>query len=92
MSRKEYSKIKEILVKIDPFYKPSENEQFVMNSEKSSSSPVAALFAERTLSTIMFWVTFFMSLLMIYGLNTWLPKLMNEAGFPLGSSLSFFLP
>ena len=39
----------------------------------------------------MFWVTFFMSLIMIYGLNTWLPKLMNEAGFPLGSSLSFLL-
>jgi MFS transporter, AAHS family, benzoate transport protein len=92
ISRKEYSKIKEILVKIDPFYTPSENEQYVMNNEKKSSSPVTALFAERrTLSTIMFWVTFFMSLIMIYGLNTWLPKLMNEAGFPLGSSLSFLL-
>ena len=39
----------------------------------------------------MFWIAYFMSLLMIYGLNTWLPKLMNEAGFPLGSSLSFLL-
>ena len=39
----------------------------------------------------MFWVAYFMSLLMIYGLNTWLPKFMNEAGFPLGSSLSFLL-
>ena len=28
---------------------------------------------------------------MIYGLNIWLPKLMNEAGFPLGSTLSFLL-
>ena len=28
---------------------------------------------------------------MIYGLNTWLPKLMNEAGYPLGSSLTFLL-
>ena len=32
-----------------------------------------------------------MSLIMIYGLNTWLPKLMNEAGYPLGSSLTFLL-
>ena len=28
---------------------------------------------------------------MLYGLNTWLPKFMTEAGFPLGSSLSFLL-
>ena len=92
LSRKEDSKIKEILVKIDPFYTPSENEQLVMNPVKKTSSPITSLFAEnRALSTIMFWITFFMSLIMIYGLNTWLPKLMNEAGYPLGSSLTFLL-
>ena len=32
-----------------------------------------------------------MPLIMIYGLNTWLPKLMNQAGYPLGSSLTFLL-
>ncbi len=30
-----------------------------------------------------------MCLLMIYGLNTWLPKLMDKADYPLGSSLMF---
>ena len=91
-SRKEDSKVKVILVKIDPFYKPSENEQLVMNPVKRTSSPITSLFVEnRALSTIMFWITFFMSLIMIYGLNTWLPKLMNEAGYPLGSSLTFLL-
>ena len=39
----------------------------------------------------MIWLTYASSLLMLYGLNTWLPKFMNEAGFPLGSSLSFLL-
>lgn len=92
LSRKEDSKVKAILVKIDPFYKPSENEQLVMNPVKRTSSPITSLFVEnRALSTIMFWITFFMSLIMIYGLNTWLPKLMNEAGYPLGSSLTFLL-
>ena len=33
-SRKEDSKIKEILIKIDPFYTPTENEQLVMNPVK----------------------------------------------------------
>jgi len=90
--RKEYKKVKEILVKVNPLYNPEKNEQFVMNSIQKSSSSVKSLFSERRASsTILFWLVFFMSLLMIYGLNTWLPKLMIEAGFPLGSSLSFLL-
>lgn len=91
-SRKEDSRIKEILLKINPFYTPTENEQLVMNPVKKTSSPITSLFAEnRSLTTIMFWITFSMSLIMIYGLNTWLPKLMNEAGYPLGSILTFLL-
>ncbi|MFB9761141.1 MFS transporter [Ectobacillus funiculus] len=41
------------------------------------------------LSTILFCIVYFMGLLMIYGLNTWLPKLMQNAGYPLISSLGF---
>jgi len=39
----------------------------------------------------MLWVAFFMCLLMIYGMNTWLPGLMEAAGYPLGSSIFFLL-
>jgi AAHS family benzoate transporter-like MFS transporter len=39
----------------------------------------------------MIWIAFFMSLLMVYGLNTWLPKLMIEAGYALDSSLTFLI-
>lgn len=42
-------------------------------------------------ATLLFWIAFFNGLLMIYGLNTWLPKMMIKAGYPLGSSLSFLL-
>ncbi|MGG1658140.1 MFS transporter [Brevibacillus sp. NRS-1366] len=42
-------------------------------------------------ATLLFWSAMFMGLLMIYGLNTWLPKLMQKAGYPLGSSLTFLL-
>ena len=92
MARKDYKRVKEVLIRVNPLYKPTENEQFIMNDPNQLTSPVKSLFAERrTFSTIMFWVAYFMSLLMIYGLNTWLPKFMNEAGFPLGSSLSFLL-
>ncbi|WP_087972227.1 MFS transporter [Oceanobacillus rekensis] len=84
--------IQKILVKANPTYTPSENEAFVLNKPKETSSPVKNLFTEkRGFLTVMIWLTYFMSLLMIYGLNTWLPKFMTEAGFPLGSSLSFLL-
>ncbi|MBB6446882.1 MFS transporter [Bacillus benzoevorans] len=84
--------IQKILVKLNPAYKPAENEIFVLNEPKEASSPVQNLFTEkRALLTVMIWLTYASSLLMLYGLNTWLPKFMNEAGFPLGSSLSFLL-
>ena len=54
--------------------------------------PVIQLFKnKRALSTSMFWITYFMSLLMVYGLSTWLPKLMMQAGYGLNSSLSFLI-
>jgi Arabinose efflux permease len=34
---------------------------------------------------------YFLTFVMAYGLNTWLPKLMVEAGYPLNSSLLFML-
>ncbi len=54
--------------------------------------PIVGLFKEnRALSTVMFWLAFFSCLLMVYGLNTWLPKLMIEAGYGLNSSLGFLI-
>ncbi|MGO3857711.1 MFS transporter [Neisseriaceae bacterium CLB008] len=43
----------------------------------------------RLLSTLMLWAMCFMSLYVVYGLTSWLPRLMVQAGYPLGSSLSF---
>src|SRR6185437_11387568 len=33
----------------------------------------------------------FCGLLLVYGLNTWLPQIMRQAGYPLGSALTFLL-
>ncbi len=43
------------------------------------------------MSAILFVLTGFCAQLIVYGLNTWLPQLMREAGYPLGSSLQFLL-
>ncbi|MFD4820212.1 MFS transporter [Peribacillus butanolivorans] len=59
---------------------------------KSKSNTIATLFSKQNIrATLFFWVTFFMGLYMIYGLTTWLPKMMREAGYPLGSSLGLLL-
>ena len=33
----------------------------------------------------------FCGLLLVFGLNTWLPQIMRQAGYPLGSALQFLL-
>jgi AAHS family benzoate transporter-like MFS transporter len=40
-------------------------------------------------NTTMFCIAYFMSLLMIYGLGTWLPELMIRTGYDLNASLIF---
>ncbi|WP_212761186.1 MFS transporter [Nocardia uniformis] len=42
-------------------------------------------------STVLFAAANFCGLLLVYGLNTWLPQIMRSAGFALGSSLAFLL-
>lgn len=41
--------------------------------------------------TIGVWVASFMGLLVVYGLNTWLPKLMRDAGYTMSTSLTLLL-
>ncbi len=68
----------------------------IPESEKVSSVPwrqvLAVMFTRKFIrSTIFFWVGLFMGLLLVYGLNTWLPSIMRDAGYDLGSSLTFLL-
>ena len=57
---------------------------------KGDDAPIKALFLKnRGFTTIMFWVAFFMCLLMVYALASWLPKLMIQAGYSLGASMLF---
>lgn len=65
--------------------------QFVLNDViAGDEAPLRALFQQgRTFSTLMFWVAFFMCLLMVYALGSWLPKLMIQAGYSLGASMLF---
>jgi MFS transporter, AAHS family, benzoate transport protein len=51
-----------------------------------------ALFRRGTVAaTLLFGAASFCGLLLVYGLNTWLPQIMRQAGYPLGSALTFLL-
>lgn len=92
--RKQGAKIAGILNRIDPGgdYKESDDYEFAKVQERAKGFPVKKLFEnKRTLSTFAFWIAAFNCLLMVYGLNTWLPKIMQQSGYGLTSSLSFNL-
>ncbi|MCP5575859.1 aromatic acid/H+ symport family MFS transporter, partial [Klebsiella pneumoniae] len=75
--------------KIAPEKTISVDTVFVLNETTvGDEAPLRALFQQgRTFSTLMFWIAFFMCLLMVYALGSWLPKLMIQAGYSLGASM-----
>ena len=72
---------------------PSAGDSFELPStQKVEGAPIGKLFLDgRGLSTAMFWIAFFMCLFMVYALSSWLTKLMAQAGYSLGSALTFVL-
>ena len=78
---------------IEPGHHPQPDDRFVLPlGQAGAGAPARQLFAEgRGLSTVMFWIAFFMCLFMVYALSAWLTKLMAAAGYSLGSALTFVL-
>jgi AAHS family benzoate transporter-like MFS transporter len=85
--------VKRILVRLDPSYRPHPDDRFIVSRGDDAADPrVAHLFQNgRGFSTAMFWIAFAVCLFMVYGLSSWLAKLMASAGYSLGSALTFVL-
>lgn len=76
----------------NPEFKHSPNNVYVVEHSNSNKAPIVELFTEgKALKTFYIWVGFAMVMLMVYGLNAWLPKLMNVGGYSLGSSITFLV-
>jgi MFS family permease len=59
---------------------------------KAGREAVASLFRGGLLrATLAFWLTTFFGLVLVFGLNTWLPQIMRQAGYPLGTALGLLL-
>jgi AAHS family benzoate transporter-like MFS transporter len=85
--------VKTLVARIDPSYSPLPTDQlFLPAAETHVGAPVIRLFRDgRGFSTVMLWIANFMCLFMIYALSSWLAKLMANAGYSLGSALTFVL-
>lgn len=60
----------------------------VFGETKGKAASVFELFRyERSVRTLMLWVTFFCCLLLVFLLSSWLPKVMQEAGYAERASL-----
>lgn len=58
----------------------------------AQSSSIRTIFTRKwRVATVLFALANFCGLLLVYGLNTWLPQIMRQAGFNLGDALTFLL-
>ena len=71
------------LSRMNPKWRFREQVQFINSEKKEKGFPVALLFREgRAPITLLLWVMFFMNLLALFFLNSWLPTVLHKAGFP----------
>ncbi|MDT2006764.1 aromatic acid/H+ symport family MFS transporter [Rhodococcus opacus] len=57
----------------------------------SNGSMASLVTGPRRIPLLLLVVASFCGLLLVYGINTWLPNIMRQSGYSLGSSLSFLL-
>ncbi|ANG61106.1 MFS transporter [Marinobacterium aestuarii] len=82
-----------MLNRLDPGCNAQLEDDLQMPTGKEPGSvPLLSLFTQgRLMSTLMFWVSFFCCLMMVYALASWLPKIMEAAGYEVKKGLLFLL-
>lgn len=86
------AKIAEILNKATGTNQYSENDDYEISgtSKEVQGIPFKKVFNEqKALSTVMFWIAVICCLMMIAGLGTWLPNIMQESGYGVSSAMIF---
>ncbi|MET0970117.1 MAG: MFS transporter [Tardiphaga sp.] len=85
LTGRDNARLRQTLSSVAPAVAFQPETRFTVHEPKLTGIPVVHLFdSGRTLTTLLFWVVFFMSLLDLYLLSNWLPTVLND----LGSSIS----
>lgn len=85
-------KIGQLLNRVEPGYKPSDNPEFVIHEHTQSSegSPILELFGEgQTGITLLAWLVMLGNQFMVFTLAVWMPTLFTQAG--LTESMALYL-
>jgi AAHS family 4-hydroxybenzoate transporter-like MFS transporter len=82
-----HERVAELLTRINPGAAFVSGAQFAVHEPRLAGLPVLHLFRDgRTLTTLLLWVVFFMSLLDLYFLSNWLPTVLNDLGASVSSA------
>lgn len=66
----------------------SSTDTYFITSEKFEGAPLRNLFTGgRALGTVLLWVPFFMNLLLLFFMYSWLPPVLAQAGLPLSKAI-----
>lgn len=85
LTGRDNARLRQTLSSVAPSVAFQPDTRFTVHEPKLTGIPVVHLFdSGRALTTLLFWVVFFMSLLDLYLLSNWLPTVLND----LGSSIS----
>jgi len=87
---KDSGRIAKVLARIAPeLVQPGANIVAGSHGEQRKGVPVKRLFTEgRTAGTILLWIPYFMNLLLIYFLGSWLPALLREEGMSVRAAVT----
>jgi AAHS family 4-hydroxybenzoate transporter-like MFS transporter len=81
-------RVRQLLARVNPQLVFGSDTNFVVREERAPGLPVAHLFRQgRAVATILLWIGFFMSLIDIYLLTSWLPTVFHNAGITLSLSV-----
>ena len=79
----DHLKIAKIMARISPDLASPDLYAGLSREDRRKSMPVIYLFKDgRALGTILLWIPFFMNLLILYFVVSWLPSLLQQAGAP----------
>lgn len=82
------SVVQDMAIRLNPGKLLPENPNFVVQQQMSGKNNLLSLFQNGlTNKTLLLWMAYFFSLLMIYFLMSWLPVILNEAGMSLDKAL-----
>jgi MFS transporter, AAHS family, 4-hydroxybenzoate transporter len=80
----EGSRVRQLLARVNSSLVFDAGTNFVVREERAAGVPVFHLFRQgRAIATVLLWIGFFMSLIDIYFLTSWLPTVFHNAGITL---------